>query len=97
DVAHAWIGLGVGVLLGRLVVLAARLLGRWSGPVRVLTPVLSVAVLVLVAAVALQPSGEPEEIAAAGLPAPQGELLGEGFHGTDAPDPEVRTWIGKGT
>lgn len=97
DVAHAWIGLVTGALLGRLVLLAGAGLRRSSRPVRVLAPVATVAVLGLVAAVALRPAGHPEEIAAAAPPAPQGELLGAGFHGTDDPGPAVRGWIGEGT
>ncbi|MCK0111829.1 glycoside hydrolase family 15 [Ornithinimicrobium sp. F0845] len=97
DVVHAWIGLGVGALLGRLVLLAARLLARSSRPVRVVTPVLTVCVLAMLAVVTLRPAAEPEEIAAAGVPAPQGELLGEGFHESDVPAPAVRAWMTEGT
>ncbi|NLG21213.1 MAG: glycoside hydrolase family 15 [Actinomycetales bacterium] len=97
DVAHAWIGLAVGALLGWSGVLLRGLLARWSRPVRVLAPGVTVTVLALVVAVALRPSGDPEEIAAATLPAPQGELLGTGFHGADAPGPEVRAWVGEGS
>lgn len=98
DVAHAWIGLGSGVLLGVSAAGLARLV-HWAvrGPSargRVLLPV-GAMTLALVVAPAVWPSGETRAVADPA--AAQGPLLGQDFHGGAVADREDAAWISAGT
>lgn len=97
DVAHAWIGLGTGVVLAgaaHLLLLALRwVLTTRRRPVRVLLPASAAALALLVGSVAW-PSGET--VAVAEEVEPQGPLLGEDFHPGTSPSPDVAAWIEDG-
>ncbi|WP_109473728.1 glycoside hydrolase family 15 [Ornithinimicrobium cavernae] len=98
DLAHAWIGLTTGALLGvaaaAVVRCGARVLRGRRRPVRVLVPVATVTLVLLVVSSAW-PSGETEAVADP-VPGAQGPLLGADRHGEPVPA-EVTAWIGAGT
>lgn len=97
DVAHAWIGLSTGAVLGAATVVlvagAHRVVTSPRRPVRVLVPAAATALVLLVGSVSW-PSGET--VAVAGHEDPQGPLLGGDFHGAPEPSPEISAWIGEG-
>ncbi|WP_114906579.1 hypothetical protein [Ornithinimicrobium murale] len=97
DLAHAWIGLVSGALLGLIGTLVVRVTRRVLhsrvAAVRWMVPVAAVTVSFLVVSTAW-PSPETEAVAD---PAdPQGPLLGEDFHGGGEPAAEVAAWIDEG-
>lgn len=109
DVAHAWIALAVGVLVGSGVRLAgrfgARLVQATSGatsrsgltsrPRHTLVTVGLVAT-VLLGTSTVWPQADGEAVAAVPATGVAGPLHGGEFHGGDTPDAAARHWIGAG-